>query len=139
MTQLERAGAERSTYALLHRKQRLTTQHRCEGDRITQACYHKHCRKSTSHAQYQRDCRTDDGAESIDAPCPRHQHWSLIGDDAQPCREGQPEQDTERRDQEERHEDAPDEWQGKRGRQQQMLGISYCQCSIIETKVHNTL
>jgi hypothetical protein len=61
---------------------------------------------------YQPPYSTDDGAEAIDTPGPRHQRRCLLGDDAQPGREWHPEQNAERRNQEERQKDTPDEWQG---------------------------
>ena len=80
--------------ALLHRQQCLTRQHRHKCDPVTQRCQQQHG-------------RPDDGEEAIDTPRPWHQRCGFLGDHAQAQWEGQPEQDAERREPEERRQMRP--------------------------------
>jgi len=80
--------------ALLHRQQCLTRQHRHKCDPVTQRCQQQHG-------------RPDDGEEAIDTPSPWHQRCGFLGDHAQAQWEGQPEQDAERREPEERRQMRP--------------------------------
>ena len=92
--------------ALLHRQQCLTRQHRHKYDPATQRCQQHH-HESECHAQQQPHGRPDDGEEAIDTPRPWHQRCGFLGDHAQAQWEGQPEQDAERREPEERRQMRP--------------------------------